>query len=34
MAAALLTLAIAAVSLFLLRLNEFDQIQRDARDEK
>ena len=34
MAAALLTLAIAAASLFLLRLNRFEQIQRDARDEK
>ena len=34
MAAALLIIAIAAVSLFMLRLNRFEQIQRDARDEK
>ena len=34
MAASLLLLAIAAVSIWLLRLNEFEQVQRDARDEK
>lgn len=33
-ASALLILAIAAGSIWLLRLNEFEQVQRDARDEK
>ena len=34
MAASLLILAIAAVSIWLLSINEYEQVQRDARDEK
>jgi hypothetical protein len=34
MAASLLILAIAATSIWLLSINEHEQVQRDARDEK
>lgn len=34
MAAILFILAVAGVSIWLLRVNEFEQVQRDASDEK